>query len=76
MSNIPKWKVYRDGEYIAAFKYAEDAAILAAVFPGSVVKIGHKKVVWTEGNETFAAGESYDRAADVMHSREDTRNVS
>ena len=67
----PEWKVYRDGKYIGCCKYAEDAAVLVSV-AGGVVKLGHKLVVWTEGAEEFLAGESYDRAGDVMREREAT----
>ena len=28
MAASPRWKVYRDGEYVASFKYLEDAACL------------------------------------------------
>lgn len=68
MAATPVWKVYRDGEYVAACKYAEDAAALVSNF-GGVVKHEHKLVVWTEGAEEFVAGESYDGAAAVMHKR-------
>lgn len=68
MASSPQWKVYRDGEYVAACKYAEDAAALVSNF-GGVVKHGHKLVVWTEGAEEFIAGESYDGAAEVMLQR-------
>lgn len=68
MASTPEWKVYRDGEYIAACKYAEDAALLVSA-AGGVVKHGHSLVVWTEGCEEFSAGESYDSAASTMHSR-------
>lgn len=68
MAATPKWKVYRNGEYVAACKYAEDAAALVAV-SGGVVKHGHSLVVWREGEEDFAAGESYDAAAELMEKR-------
>ena len=70
MAASPKWKVYRQGEYVAACKYAEDAAALVAV-SGGIVKHDHNLVVWREGSEGFSAGESYDRAAGRMHARLD-----
>lgn len=71
MSNTPKWKIFREGEYVGACKYAEDAAAFAALVRGSVVKYDHRVLVWTEGAEAFPAGESYDRAAEIMHARRD-----
>ena len=68
MAATPKWKIYRDGEYVAACKYAEDAAALVAM-SGGVVKRGHSLIVWREGHEEFEAGESYDRAAEIMNMR-------
>lgn len=70
MAGTPSWKVYRDGEYVAACKFAEDAACLVSCFGGEV-RYDHKLLVWTEGAEAFSAGESYDRAAAVMHERRD-----
>lgn len=68
MAATPQWKVYRAGEYVAACKYAEDAACLVSM-AGGVVKHGHSLIVWREGSEEFSAGESYDRAAQIMESR-------
>lgn len=68
MAATPEWKVYRDGQYVAACKHAEDAAVLVAA-SGGVVKHGHSVVVWQEGKEEFGAGDSYDRAAYVMERR-------
>lgn len=67
--STPKWKVYRDGEYIAACKYPEDAAALVGVATSGIVKYEHKLVVWTEGAEEIAAGDSYDGAAEIMRGR-------
>lgn len=72
MSGTPQWKVYRygkNGEYVAATKYAEDAAALVALMTDGVVKYDHKFVVWTEGAETISAAESYDQAAAIMLKR-------
>jgi hypothetical protein len=68
MAASPQWKVYRNKEYIGCCKYAEDAAALVSL-AGGVIKHGHSLTVWTEGHEAFAAGESYDGAATVMHTR-------
>lgn len=68
MAGVPKWKVYRDGEYVGCVKHADDAAVLVSV-AGGVVKYDHRLIVWTEGAEAFEAGESYDRAGDVMRER-------
>lgn len=68
MSSSPKWKIYRSGKYVAACKHAEDAAALVSV-SGGTVKLNHRLVVWMEGHETISAGESYDRAAEIMHDR-------
>lgn len=69
MAGSPKFKVYRGKEYVAACKYAEDAAAVAALTPDSIVKYDHSLVVWREGHETFSAGNSYDQAASVMLDR-------
>lgn len=74
MAGAPEWKVYRDGEYIAACKHAEDAAALVALSGGDV-RHGHRKadIVWREGAEAFSAGESYDGAARIMVQRVEER---
>lgn len=79
MASTPQWKVYRggkNGEYIAATKYAEDAAVLVAMTTDGVVKYDHKQVVWTEGAEEFKAGESYDRAVALMIERRNAENAA
>ena len=70
MAQAPRYKVYRNGEYVAACKYAEDAAAIVAMGTGEV-RDGHKSrdTVWREGHEEFSAGESYDRAAAIIHDR-------
>lgn len=73
MAAAPKWKVYRNGEYVAACKYAEDAAAMVSV-AGGTVKLNHNKVVWVEGEEDQSAGESYDEAAATMIARADNPN--
>ena len=70
MPGSPKFKVYRTGEYIAACKYAEDAAALVAAAPtGCLVKYEHKLVVWTEGAERIEAADSFDEAGAIMRER-------
>jgi endonuclease YncB( thermonuclease family) len=68
MAAAPQWKVYRGGEYVAACKYAEDAAAMVSV-AGGLVKHGHSLIVWREGQEQFSAGDSYDGAAKIMEQR-------
>ncbi len=71
MAGAPKWKVYRaDGVYMASCKEPEAAAALASLYSdGAKVKHDHRLVVWTEGEEEVRAGESYDRAAEIMLQR-------
>jgi hypothetical protein len=68
MSSSPKYKVYTHGqEYVASCKYLEDAACLCALYGnGTTVRVGHSTVIWREGAEEIPAGESYDRAAQIM----------
>ncbi len=68
MAGSPDWKVYREKEYVAAFKYAEDAAAFVGCMSGEV-RYGHNIVVWREGCESFPAGQSYDQAARIMEQR-------
>ena len=75
MAAAPQWKVYRDGEYVAACKYPEDAAALVAL-SGGIVKLGHSLIVWREGSEEIEAGDSYDRAASIMQQRAHDHNVA
>ena len=73
MAAAPRWKVYdRYGEYIAACKYPEHAAaILGALGEGTELRSGHNRsrVVWIEGDEILAAGESCDTVADTAYTR-------
>jgi hypothetical protein len=70
----PDFKVYSaGGEYVAACKYAEEAAALVALRgEGATVRVRHRWTVWTEGREAIPAGESYDLAAECMVARADT----
>jgi hypothetical protein len=70
MTNLFDWKIYIENEYIATCKYAVDAAmIIANCQPGSTIRYGHHKIVWTEGQEDQPAGESFDHVAEVCISR-------
>lgn len=75
MAGSPKYKVYSaDNEYVASVKYLEDAAALCAMRGnGTTVRLGHGPTIWREGSEEIAAGESYDRAAEIMlfHERDE-----
>lgn len=75
MAASPEWKIYSsDGEYMAATKYAEDAAVLVgAMGEGATVRCSHSKkhIVWTEGNETISASESFDECAEICRDRRD-----
>jgi hypothetical protein len=65
------WKVYNpDGEYIAATKHPEEAAILvAALGDKTQIKYKHCIVVWTEGKEDQGAAASYQHVAQVCIDR-------
>ncbi len=70
-----RWKVYRGKKHIASCTHAEDAAALVAIGGGRILDGAWpgRPCVWTEGAEDFSAGESYDRAAEVMLRRHDER---
>jgi len=73
MAGSPLLKVYSaTGEYVAACRYAEDAAAIVALRgEGTTIRLGHTKrqTVWTEGQEAQAAGESYDFVGEVVLGR-------
>ena len=73
MAASPAWKVYSArGEYIASFKYPEDAAsLLCSRGDGTQLRAAHapRFVVWTEGNEECTAGESMDTVATTAYAR-------
>lgn len=71
MAATPRWKVYREGEYVASCKYVEDAAALIAMTGGGDIRDGYnaRKIVWREGHETFSAADSYDGVAQIVHER-------
>lgn len=68
MAGSPQFKIYnKGGEYVASCKYLEDCASLAALYgDGATVRLGHSTIIWREGEEEIPAGESYDRAAEIM----------
>lgn len=78
MAGSPDFKVYTSGgEYVAACKYASDAARLCS--PGMSVRHGHQKR-WTifvepdydaNGGKEWAASFSWDAAAEIMHQNVD-----
>lgn len=64
--------IYQEGDCfcLAMTRYGEDAAAMVAVFgDGSTVRDRRGNIVWTEGKEEIAAGDSYDRAAVIMNQR-------
>jgi len=67
MGATPNIKVYTPtGEYVAAFKYYEDAAALVALRgAGTTIRSGHAAswTLWTEGTDGNAA-DSYDAVAE------------
>ena len=67
----PNWKIFNaHKEYVGCMKDPADAAAMASILgEGATVKFTHRILVWTEGGETFSAGESYDEAARVMEQR-------
>lgn len=82
MASSPNLKVYRRGEYIAACKYAEDAAAIVAMESeaegdhacqgkaDTFIKNGHSgSILWHEGHEGQPAGESYDFVARLVYMR-------
>ena len=67
------WKVYskRVGgkrEYVAACRFAEDAAAVVSEFDGGVVKC-HGTVVFRQGREAIDAADSWVGAACIMRER-------
>ncbi len=77
MAASPKYKVNNDnGEYIASFKHAEDAARFVMGMDGYTVTLDHRRKLWIEGREAFSAAESFDGAAAIMWAREKGQTVS
>lgn len=64
-------KIYRDKEYVAACDYFVDAAAIAGMTTGTVVKWKGRRVIWREGAESVDAADSWDQAAEIMEQRVD-----
>lgn len=71
MAISPLFKVYNAHRvYIASCRHVEDAAALIALYGrDATIRWGHSFVVWHEGAEARAAGESYDNVQAVVYSR-------
>lgn len=66
----PEFKVFdAQGEYQAAVRHIEDAAVLVASWSGGTIRWGHSVIVWTEGGETQPAGESFDFVVETAITR-------
>lgn len=78
MAGSPSFKVYnRNKEYIAACKYAEDAAAVVALYgDGATIKYQHSWLVWTEGSEIAEAATSYDFVAQTIWNRIEERRAA
>jgi len=70
-------KVYTPaGHYVASCNDESAAAVLMAFYgDGAEIRNGHakKNAIWREGNESQAAGESYDFVVSTIHER--TRSI-
>ena len=75
MSGTPKYKAFRGKEYVAAFKHAEDAAVLISAEVIDRVTYDRAVWVWTETDDPAIAGESYEGAAELMHQRLAIHNI-
>lgn len=71
MAAAPPIKIHRGGEYVASCKYFEDAAAIAGMTPGTIVK-WHRWTIWREGEESISAADSWDEAAQIMRDRVET----
>lgn len=71
MTQSPAWKVYTpEGKYEAATHHAETAAAVVALLgEGATIRHGHSQTVWTEGQESVPASESYDTVAQTVQER-------
>lgn len=71
MAAAPKYKIYTPAHgYIAACKFAEDAAALVAIQgDGAEIRdIDHRTVLFKQGTDGDA-GESYDAVAEIVRER-------
>jgi hypothetical protein len=69
MAESPPIKIYRNREYVASTKYFEDAAAIAGMSSGTVIKWRGSKTIWVEGQEEVKAADSWDEAAEIMRKR-------
>ena len=71
MAATPQYKIYSpSGEYVAACKHPSDAGAIVNLYgDGATIRLGHKRIVWTEGQEAQPAGNSYDFVADTIWER-------
>lgn len=73
MAGSPRFKVHNpQGEYVASCKHVEDAAMIIAGYgDGAKIRDGMngKRIVWHEGRESCAAGDSYDTVAATVWAR-------
>jgi hypothetical protein len=73
MAGSPRFKIFSaTGEYLAATKRPEEAAVLVAFLGhGAEVRDGHavKHCVWREGSEALPASESVDFVASTIWAR-------
>lgn len=72
MAASPQWKVFdSNGQYQAACKEPEGAAVLVTFYgEGATIRFGHKRILWTEGQDGNAA-DSYDDTALTLYERRD-----
>ena len=71
-------KLYdQSGTFIASFRHAEDAALVATNYGGSTIRDGHqkKRTLWTEGNEVTTGSESADQCARIIYDRLDAMRL-
>ena len=65
MAASPRFKIYRNGKYVAACKYPEDAAMIVA--NGGSVKLDHRHLIYPDDEKhREIAANSYDEAAELM----------
>ena len=62
MAKSPRWKVYAGSHYVAACKFAEDAAAVAINHERPTIRDGHRRIVWQPG-DTADPAESIDAVA-------------
>jgi hypothetical protein len=66
-----RYEVYSgEGEYLASFKWGEDAAVLASAHGGAAtIRTGYGALLWIEGSEGWPAVKSH-RTSDILQRRE------